>query len=422
MKKVPPQQSNTTTRPMENHLPRTEGKLPMIMKYAPMGMAEIDDSGEIIYVNAKAEAQLKPVKVAKDINGNNLIVILETIVPSITEKIRSTPADAGHIIINELHSFSLSFAGEQIERHFNFTVIKMDTDCTIVYFDDVTQRRQKERAIQSLVSEKAVMQGKFEIASNILHDIGNGVVGFGSYVGRIRRALDQNNAENLQKLADFFATQQAAITPVFGEAKAAALVNMLAKITEAQKNIQEEIRKSVGEQQNIITHIQDILNIQRQYVNGNEALEKKPTNLRSIITDCMSMLYASIEKRKITVSIKVPDVLPVISADRTRLMQVILNILKNGIEAIDLNAAEKSISLSVSTYDGQMILEIADTGHGFDEATGKQLFERGFTTKASGSGIGLHNCRAIIESHDGTIEITSEGFGKGATTIIKFKI
>lgn len=407
---------------MENRLSRTEGKLPMIMKYAPVGIAEIDDSGEIIYINAKGEDHLKPIKVAQGINGNNLIALLDTIVPTITEKIRNTTADADDILINELHSFSLSFAGEQIERYFNFTVIKMDIDCTVVYFDDVTTRQQKRRAIQNLVSEKAVIQGKFEIASNILHDIGNGVVGFGSYVGRIRRALEQNNVENLQKLAEFFAAQQSAITPVFGEAKAAALVSMLDKITEAQKNTQEEIRRSVGEQQNIITHIQDILNIQRQYVNGNETLEKKPTNLRSIITDCMSMLYASIEKRKITVSIKVPDVLPVILGDRTRLMQVILNILKNSIEAIDVTASEKNISLTVSAYDGQMILEITDSGHGFDEATGKQLFARGFTTKASGSGIGLDNCRAIIESHDGTIDITSDGFGKGATTIIKFKI
>ena len=67
--------------------------------------------------------------------------------------------------------------------------IKMFTDCIIVGFDDITQKRQKERAIQQLLAEKAVVQGKFEIASNILHDIGNAVVGFGSYVSRIKRPL-----------------------------------------------------------------------------------------------------------------------------------------------------------------------------------------------------------------------------------------
>jgi signal transduction histidine kinase len=134
------------------------------------------------------------------------------------------------------------------------------------------------------------------------------------------------------------------------------------------------------------------------------------------------MVYASIEKRAINISMNVPEVLPVIRGDRTRLMQVILNIIKNSIEAIDITASEKVIQLCLGIREDRLVLQIKDNGHGFDEATGKQLFERGFTTKASGSGLGLHSCRSIIESHDGTIEITSEGFGHGALTTITFKI
>ncbi|HLG38180.1 MAG TPA: ATP-binding protein, partial [Chitinophagaceae bacterium] len=118
----------------------------------------------------------------------------------------------------------------------------------------------------------------------------------------------------------------------------------------------------------------------------------------------------------------VPDELPVIKGDRTRLMQVILNLLKNGIEAINVYAPEKTISLSVNIQPGWLIIQIQDSGHGFDEETGKKLFKRGFTTKSSGSGLGLSSCKAIVEGHDGTIDIISEGLEKGAVTIIKFKI
>jgi signal transduction histidine kinase len=411
-----------SNEPMKNQLARAEQKLAMIMQHVTTGLAEIDRSGEIIHLNVKGEALLKPVLIATGINGNNLYPVLEHIAPAIAQKIKITPDDAGHILNNEPHSFSLSFGGEHIERHFNFTVIKMFTDCILVGFDDYTQKNQKDRAILELASDKAVMQGKFEIASNILHDIGNAIVGFGTYITRIKRSLEQNNPETLQKLADFFAAQQTTIAAALGEAKAGAAVKMLSGITESQKNSQEEIRKSVTEQLNIITHIQEILNIQRQYANGHESQERKPLNLRSIINDCMAMLFASIEKRGIKVSINIPESLPVINGDRTRLMQVILNVLKNGIEAIDIYAAEKSISLTVSTLDDLLILKIQDNGHGFDEATGEQIFERGFTTKASGSGLGLSSCRAIIENHDGAIHITSEGFGKGALTTIEFKI
>jgi len=314
---------------MDNHLTQAEQKLSMIMQHASMGMAEIDRTGKIIHLNTKGEDLLRPIWIANDMSEDNLYPILEYIAPTVTKKIKESPDEAGHILTNELHSFSFSFGGESIERHFNFIVIKMFTDCIIVGFDDITQARKKEQAIEVLLSEKAVVQGKFEIASNILHDIGNAVVGFGSYVSRIKRSLEHNNPENLQKLADFFATQQTSIATAIGDAKAGAVIKMLNGIKESHQNTQEEIGKSVIEQLHIITHIQDILNIHRRYVNGHELQEIKPMNLRSIIKDCMSMLFASIEKRSIKVSINIPEMLPIIQGDRTRLMQVILNLLKN---------------------------------------------------------------------------------------------
>src|SRR5207249_9715909 len=134
-------------------------------------------------------------------------------------------------------------------------------------------------------------------------------------------------------------------TAVFGEVKAKAVMNILGDISESQKKNHDEINKSIKEQLNIINHIQEVLNIQRQYLNGHATLEKKPTELRSIINDCMSMLYASIEKRSLTISIDISNTLPVIDVDRTRFMQVLLNILKNSIEAIDINSREKRISI-----------------------------------------------------------------------------
>ncbi len=207
-----------------------------------------------------------------------------------------------------------------------------------------------------------------------------------------------------------------------GETKADAIIKILSGIEQTQKSNYADICKSIKEQQNIIIHIQEILNIQRQYINGNKENERKPIHLGSIINDCMSMIYASFNKRNITASLDIPDELPVIKGDRTRLMQVMLNLLKNCIEAIDLYAVEKSVWVCIKANPGMLLLQIRDSGKGFDAETGKKLFTRGFTTKASGTGLGLNSCRAIIESYDGTIDITSEGPGKGALTTIQFKI
>jgi signal transduction histidine kinase len=407
---------------METQLNRAEHKLTMIMKHAPTGMAEIDRNGKVIHLNLKAEALLKPVLIANNIKGDNLYPVLEYIAPQVIEKIKSSADEAGNILTNEPCSFFLSFGGEKVERHYNFMVTKLFADCIIIGFDDITEKWMKEKAMVQLASDKAIVQGKFEIAANVLHDIGNAVVGFGSYLNRAKRSLEQNTPDNIKKLATFFSSQQQAMSEIIGDAKAEAAVNMLNNIAESQKKNYDEMSKSVSEQFNIIRHVQDILTIQRQYLSGHESLDKTPVNLRSIVNDCMAMLLASIEKRSINITLNVPDGLPLIKGDRTRLMQVTLNVLKNSIEAIDINAEVKHISLCVKLQDDVMIMQVQDSGNGFDEATGKKLFARGFTTKASGTGLGLNNCRTIIEGHNGTIDIASEGFGKGAITTIKFKI
>jgi signal transduction histidine kinase len=281
---------------------------------------------------------------------------------------------------------------------------------------------ETEHTMQQAMIEKAVAQGKFEIASDILHDIGNALVGFGSYLNRIKHSVELDDPKNLISLSAFLTAQQAGLSTVIGEAKAGAVIGMLGSIVESQQSRREEIQKSIVEQLNIITHIQEILNIQRQYNSGLEAKEIKPVNLRSIINDCLSMLFASIEKRGIVVTIANMSESPIVYGDRTRLMQVVMNIIKNSVEAIDTNAMAKTISISLHSGDGLIILEVKDSGNGFDEATAVQLFERGFTTKSSGTGLGLHSSMAIVESHAGNMSIASEGPGKGALTTIKFKI
>ena len=287
---------------------------------------------------------------------------------------------------------------------------------------DITKLKLLEQEQNAAAVDKAVAQGKFEIASDVMHDIGNAVVGFGSYLTRIRRIQESEKLENLQNLAGFFEQNKLAIASVIGDAKSGAVIKMLCSIALTQRSNQEEIGKCITEQFNIITHIQEILNIQRQYIKGHESQERTPVNLRSVINDSMSMVFASIDKMAIAVSLEVAPDLPIIKGDRTKLMQAILNVLKNSIESIPRNSEEKTISLHANLQNDTLVVQVRDSGVGFDKVTGDKLFARGFTTKSSGSGLGLYNCRSIIESHKGTIAITSDGPGKGSVTTIGFKV
>jgi PAS domain S-box-containing protein len=286
---------------------------------------------------------------------------------------------------------------------------------------DITKMKMLEQQQNAAMIEKAMAQGKYEIASEVMHDIGNAVVGFGSYLTRIRRLQNEDSHDNLKNLAAFFEKQKHALTTTLGETKADAVIKLLATMAQTQKANQEDINKSIAEQLNIITNIQEILNIQRQYVTGYESQERKTVNMRNVIHDSLAMLNGSLDKRAIDVSLNIPAELPIIKGDRTKLMQVLLNILRNSIDAIDINAVKKSISVNAYTNADQLVLEVRDNGKGFDKITAEQLFGKGFTTKSSSSGMGLYNCKAILNSHEGIIAITSDGEGKGALVTMGLK-
>lgn len=407
---------------MENQAYNAEQKLQAIMKYAPIGLAEINDHGDIVFTNLKADELMQPAIEHIGASRQNLFPFLQFISPELAEKISGFKQPGGLILQNELYNFSANTANGPIQRLYNFTSTKMFPGCIIISFEDHTEKIAKDQAMRQVEVDRAVEQGKFEIASGVLHDIGNAVVGFGSHLTRMRRMQEQDQTNNLVNLAGFISKQEVAIATAIGADKAAALSKMLNGIADAQKASHEDIKKSITEQLRIISHIQEILNIQRQYVSGKETHERRPVNLRSIVNDCMSMLFASFDKRGIDVTMQVPQELPVIRGDRTKLMQVILNLLKNAVEAIDIDSAIKTIHIEITHRQPYLVLEVKDSGIGFDEETGHHLFDRGFTTKSSGSGIGLSNCRQILASHDATLDVTSAGTGKGCTSVITFNL
>ncbi|KAI9463084.1 histidine kinase-like ATPase [Russula earlei] len=399
-------------------LAQAEDKLTIILKYAPLGLAEIDESGKIVLLNIVGEILLAPVIAQHHLQQDNIYPILEFIAPSIPGRIKAFSNDAGVIVTNELHSYKPA-SGEV--KYFNFIVSKVFPGCIMISFDDITEKHLKEQAVIKAELDKAIEQGKFEIASGILHDIGNAVVGFGSYLTRIKRLLEQSELDNLEQLVTYFKTQQNVFAAAIGADKTTAIIDMLNGITRTQTDSRDEIKKSITEQLNIISHIQDILNIQRQYITGQEVQERSAVNLRTLINDCMAMLFASFDKRDIAVTLDIPAQPVMVKGDRTKLMQLILNLLKNSLEAIPLTVDEKSIYIRVYQQPGETtILEIKDSGHGFDASTAARLFERGFTTKATGSGVGLYNCQSIVESHGGSMRITSEGPDKGALVEVYF--
>jgi signal transduction histidine kinase len=398
-------------------------KMMSIIYQIPMGLIETDMQGNIKQMNARSVQLLMPYFYKNQLNGTNLHDLLEKIAAELLVKVNKFQESNGTIINQKRQEISFGTdLKKDIKQQFIFTVNKLDEKSLMYIFDDISELYKKERELSLSIQDKAIEQSKFEMASGVLHDIGNAVVGFGSYVTRIKRSFEQNDIATLENLKGFIEKNQIAISESLGEKKANAIVELLDGILSNQRTNLSEIKHTINEQMKIIGHVQEILNIQRQYVVGQSS-ERTLVNIRSIINDSISMITGSFEKKGIQFNFEAPVLIPKIKGDRTRLMQVVLNLLKNAIESFnDSEKKDKSIDVKVFTHQQKITIQIKDNGKGFDSITAENLFQRGFTTKSEGSGLGLANCRNIIQGHNGDITLTSDGIDKGATSTIIFNL
>lgn len=139
----------------------------------------------------------------------------------------------------------------------------------------------------------------------------------------------------------------------------------------------------------------------------------------TLVKDSISLYSKEFERENIQLGVKIPEQ-QFVYADRMLTQQVLINVLKNAIEAMANMKSGKQIDL-VFTQGGSRFahLYVRDTGHGITEAEQEQIFIPFYSTKKSGSGIGLSVSRQIMQKQKGDINVTSEP-GRGTTFTLSF--
>jgi signal transduction histidine kinase len=136
------------------------------------------------------------------------------------------------------------------------------------------------------------------------------------------------------------------------------------------------------------------------------SLEKKPIAINDVIREILELLRMELERNDIIVRTNLKDPLPQVMADRTQIQQVVLNLVKNAIEAMStVTDRPRVLRLRSEVTERGLIVTIEDTGPGIDPKKYDQVFAAFFTTKAQGMGMGLSICRSIVESHGGWLSV-----------------
>ncbi len=128
---------------------------------------------------------------------------------------------------------------------------------------------------------------------------------------------------------------------------------------------------------------------------------RTPTAYPEVVAEACAFMGEEAARHRVRIECRIEDGLAPVALDRVQIQQVLTNLARNGIEAMDSVAGERVLGVRVRLQDDALRTEISDCGAGVENS--EQIFQPFFTTKAQGMGMGLSICRSIVEAHGGRL-------------------
>ena len=153
----------------------------------------------------------------------------------------------------------------------------------------------------------------------------------------------------------------------------------------------------------------------REFVKRSEP-RRQSIQISTVIENAVGLAEIHTRRRQVSIVCNLPASLPDVLADPILIEQVLLNLIKNGLEAMD-HTVHQNLLVDVFLHGDQIEVSVTDRGHGLTDP--ERLFEPFFSTKSEGLGMGLNICRTIIESHHGRLWATTNPEGG---TIFRFTL
>jgi two-component system sensor kinase FixL len=248
------------------------------------------------------------------------------------------------------------------------------------FIRDLTEHQQTETRLQELQSE-LVHMSRFtalgEMASTLAHEINQPLTAIANYLKGCRRILERMQGDQVPMLRE-------AVSHAADQALRAGQV---------------------------IRHL-------REFVARGES-ERHIENLPKLIEEASALALVGAKEKGIRVSFRLDPRAHLVLADRIQIQQVLLNLVRNAIEAMQDSARRELVIATETADDGLVEVSVRDTGTGIAPEIANQLFQPFVTTKKHGMGVGLSICRTIVESHGGKIWVDSE---PGQGTAFRFTL
>jgi len=172
---------------------------------------------------------------------------------------------------------------------------------------------------------------------------------------------------------------------------------------ERVEGLDEEIPEAMSLAKAEATRAADIIKRMRRF-SRNAAIQRTATDVNGVVRETVSLVEPDARLRATKIRTELAGSLPIVLADVIHLQQVLINLIRNAMDAMsDTPFPQREIVVRSWTEEGRVFVSVADHGTGIDEQARARLFDPFVSTKSDGMGLGLAICRSIVEAHDGRI-------------------
>ena len=264
--------------------------------------------------------------------------------------------------------------------------------------------------------------GMAEVATGVLHNVGNVLNSVNVSSTLIRDKLRRSEISSLSKLRDLLRQHEADLgafltTDPKGRLVPGFMIQLAERLEQEHTALEEEQRQLVGN----VEHINEIVAMQQNYARVSGFLEQ--VSIASLLNDALQMNAAGLTRHGVRVVRHYAEVPPLI-LDKHKVLQILVNLLHNAKYALDASLSQdRQLTLGISLNGGDCVkVTVADNGIGIPPENLTRVFSHGFTTRRGGHGFGLHSGANAAREMGGQLTAHSEGLGTGATFILELPI
>lgn len=287
----------------------------------------------------------------------------------------------------------------------------------------VEERTHKLNEAQEELIARSMESGRAQLAAMILHNIGNAVTPFQSMIEQSASLFSPQLKEYIVNCYSELENNRKDLNHfVLNTTRGGQIFDYMGELIHTFQKSHGTFNENLKKMKIALDYISEILTMHQVY-EPRDASSQELVQPNELLENALNMQLLAFEKRDIVINKNLAKEIPKLKIDKNRLMQVVINILKNAYEAIDMvkDINVKEISVQTALKGEQVVIEIMDNGIGIEPEKAEEIFEYGKSYKGS-SGLGLHYCKMFLEKNGGSLKVSSKGRGRGSTFTLSLSI